>query len=160
MAPNGDGLQALRKRAFELVIAGCTTDLGAFFPVAVPYVDLPAYAWQHERHWYEPSPGSHELLQQKRPHTLLGHRLRRDAAEWESRLDLSRLPAYADHRVGGEVLFPAAAFVEIALAACAELRDGTAREIEDLTIHAPLVLDRGAQQDPAPDPWMRRTATS
>lgn len=141
MAPNGDGLQALRKRAFEVVNAGCATDFGAFFPVAAPYVDVPGYPWQHERHWYEPSPGSHELLQHKRPHTLLGRRLRHDTAEWESRLDLSRLPAYADHRVGGEVLFPAAAFAEMALAACAELRDGTAREIEDLTIHAPLVLD-------------------
>ena len=32
MAQGGDGLQALRRRAFEVVIAGCTTDFSSFFP--------------------------------------------------------------------------------------------------------------------------------
>ena len=124
----------------------------AFFPVAVPYVDL-----------YRDTPGNTNATGTTRLPAVTnccnGRRripcsataCAEDVAEWESRLDVSRLPAYADHRVGGEILFPAAAFAEIALAACAALREVAAREIEDLTIHAPLVLDRGAQQDAAPD---------
>jgi acyl transferase domain-containing protein/NADPH:quinone reductase-like Zn-dependent oxidoreductase/short-subunit dehydrogenase/acyl carrier protein len=142
MAPGSDDRQALRRCAFEVTIAGCPTDFGRFFPEPSPYVDLPGYPWQRERHWYEPSPGSQRLLQRRAPHPLLGHRLRDDIAEWESRLDVSRLPAYADHRVSGEIVFPAAGFAELALAACAALREENVREIEDLTIHAPLVLDR------------------
>jgi phthiocerol/phenolphthiocerol synthesis type-I polyketide synthase C len=141
MAPKADDLASVRRRAFEILIAGCPTDLERLFPAKAPFVELPGYPWQRERHWYEPTPESLGLLERRPAHPLLGYRLHRDLAEWENRLDTRLIPALAEHRVGGEAVFPASGFVEMALAAAAQIYGGTIREVEDLAIHAPLVLD-------------------
>lgn len=141
MAPKADDLASVRRRAFEILIAGCPTDLERLFPAKAAFVELPGYPWQRERYWYQPTPESVGLLERRPVHPLLGYRLHRDVAEWENRLDTRRIPALADHRVGGEVVFPASGFVEMALAAAAQIRGGAIRELEDLAIHAPLVLN-------------------
>lgn len=141
MAPKADGAVALRRRADEVLIAGCPVDLTKRFPVKASFVELPAYPWQRERHWYEPTPESLGLLERRLAHPLLGYRLRAELPEWENRLDIRRHPALADHRVGGEIVFPAAGFIEMALAAAAEIHGGALAELEDFAIHAPLVLE-------------------
>lgn len=140
MSRSADGLQPLRLKAFEVLIAGGEADLHALFPEKVRFVDLPHYPWQRERHWLAPSGEGSGLVGQREVHPLLGHRTDRDEWQWECHLDTQRIPAYADHRVGGRVILPAAAYVEMALAAAFELDSATAREIEDLEIRAPLGL--------------------
>ena len=49
--------------------------------------------------------------------SVLGHRFLDDGLEWRRMLDPLVVPALADHRVGGQVLLPGAAFLEIGLAA-------------------------------------------
>src|SRR6185369_1701967 len=56
----------------------------------------------------------------------------------------SLVPELGDHRIGGEVLLPAAAFAEMALAAAeqaAERQAGESLELRELEIRAPLVLE-------------------
>src|SRR6185503_2785571 len=77
-----------------------------------------------------------------RAHALLGYRTASPDAEWESQVDAERVPALADHRVGGQVVVPAAAFAEMALAAARDsLADADTCEVEELEIRMPLVLD-------------------
>jgi phthiocerol/phenolphthiocerol synthesis type-I polyketide synthase C len=140
MSRTADSALHLRKRVFDTLIAGGDADLGAMFPKRGRLVDLPAYPWQRERHWLAASGEGGGVTGRRPVHPLLGYRLDPNEAQWECHLDLSRTPAYADHKVGGETILPAAAYVEMALAAAREIDPGALREIEDLEIRAPFPL--------------------
>lgn len=140
MSRTEHGAQHLRLRAFDTVVAGCGAGLGAFFPRQGSQVDLPAYPWQRERHWLAPSGEGHRLVERRMVHPLLGYRKDPDSFEWECHLDTIRTPEYADHKLGGETILPAAAYVEMAFAAAAELDSASVREIEDLEIRTPVAL--------------------
>ncbi|APV52467.1 hypothetical protein BWI17_14790 [Betaproteobacteria bacterium GR16-43] len=140
------GPVAAREAFHQLVIAGCPVDLAKAFPRSGRLVELPPYPWQRERHWREPSPGAYDLLGQAMVHPLLGYRLHESAQHWENHLDVSLHPELADHVVGGAAVFPAAGFVEMALAASREVHGGEAHEVESLEIRNPLVFDEGASK--------------
>ncbi|WP_437917387.1 SDR family NAD(P)-dependent oxidoreductase [Sorangium sp. So ce302] len=110
-------------------------------------VPLPSYPWQRERYWIEAParpPRQSAPARDGSSHPLLGTAMRLSALPgvhlWEQTLR-SDTPAYlADHRVGGEVVLPAAGFVEIALAAGAELFTGAMLSIEGMTLESMLSL--------------------
>ncbi|WP_299529237.1 type I polyketide synthase, partial [uncultured Streptomyces sp.] len=109
-------------------------------------VDLPTYAFQRAPYWLAPQapadarglgldPAGHPLL-----HTavdLAG----RDDLLLTGRLSTGTHPWLADHAIGGVVLVPATAFLELALAAGG--RTGAVR-VDELTLEAPLVLSEHA----------------
>ncbi len=117
-------------------------------------VPVPPYAFHRKRYWpdldMEAIRASGDLATtglESTGHPLVG------AAMWladsdgivlSGRLSVATLPWLAEHTVNGEVVVPGAAFVEIAIRAGDEA--GCSR-IEDLTVHAPLVLpERGKVQ--------------
>ncbi|SOD62186.1 Acyl transferase domain-containing protein, partial [Streptomyces zhaozhouensis] len=110
-------------------------------------VDLPTYAFQRAPYWLAPAGRSDArgLGLDPADHPLLGTTLDvadRDDLLLTGRLSFDTHPWLADHAVGGTVLVPATAFLELALAAGHHI--GTER-IEELTLEAPLVLpERGA----------------
>ncbi|WP_420392341.1 type I polyketide synthase [Acuticoccus sp.] len=130
----------------RIMAHGGAVDEAALFgaPVAPPDV-LPPYPWQHATYRTAFSDESVRLLKH-REHPLLGERLRLDVAEWRAVLDAEGLPFLADHVVGGAVLFPAAGFAELLLAAGRLLAPGVALELRGLDIVAPLVLDDGERE--------------
>ncbi|WYX32756.1 polyketide synthase dehydratase domain-containing protein [Achromobacter denitrificans] len=73
-------------------------------------------------------------------HSLLGYRLAQHEAAWENQLDTHAQPALADHLVGDAVVFPGAGFAEVALAAALQRHPAEYAELENLEIHAPLLL--------------------
>lgn len=96
---------------------------------------LPRYSWQRERFWLERQVPVDTSVAWRGArsrtgggHPLLGHRL--DSAAhasthfWEADLDLEALPYLGDHRVQGTVVLPAAAHLEMALSAAAEVLGG------------------------------------
>lgn len=107
---------------------------------------LPTYPWQHQEfrvaHTVEAV-----RLDAQRDHALLGDRLRADVPEWRIGLDAKVLPFLADHRVEDTVVFPAAGFAEMFLAAGRFLHPGASVEVRDLDIVAPLVLDDDAERE-------------
>ncbi|HSS66793.1 MAG TPA: polyketide synthase dehydratase domain-containing protein, partial [Gammaproteobacteria bacterium] len=124
-------------------VLGCELDYGKLFPLHGEFVRLPHYPWQRESLWFERTSESFGLLNRAREHPLLGYRLSQVEGVWEQEIDLERMPWLADHVVGGSVVFPAAGFIELALAAAAEVSPAAPPEIEYLNISAPLVLSRG-----------------
>ncbi|HEV7774649.1 MAG TPA: type I polyketide synthase [Conexibacter sp.] len=109
-------------------------------------VELPTYAFQRRSYWADPGTDADPAAvgQLAGEHPLLGAAVRLAGAEgWllTGRLSLASQPWLADHAVGGMVLLPATAFVELALAAAQRVG---AAGLDDLTLVAPLVLDPAA----------------
>ncbi|WP_174531540.1 acyltransferase domain-containing protein, partial [Micromonospora maritima] len=141
--------RALLTGLAELVAAGGHVD---WTPVlggaATGPVDLPTYAFGGERYWLRPAGPSADVTRAglgAAGHPLLAAAVRlagEDAAVLTGRLSLAAHPWLADHVVGGAVLVPGTALVELALRAGEEF--GPCR-IGELTVVTPLVLpERGA----------------
>lgn len=122
-------------------VNGAALDSKALFPVKATPVKLPGYPWQRERYWYQHTTETLTLLGPSYDHPLLGYQVPRSDSVWETYLDTVRLPYLQDHVVGGAVVFPAAGFVEMALAASASVTEGPSHSVENLTIFAPLLLN-------------------
>lgn len=103
-------------------------------------VPLPLYPWQHQRYWLATrSVGSQ--LRGAYVHPLLGYRLPTAEMTWENTLDTSLQPYLAEHVVQQIVVFPAAGYVEMALAAASSLFAGEETcAVEHLEIRRPLIL--------------------
>ncbi len=124
----------------QAMIAGASVDWKMLFPHAVPFNELPTYAWQRESLSHVVTANSLQLLQRRKVHPLLGYRLSQQDWTWENQLDSLGTPMLADHVVGDGVVFPGTGFAELALAAGREWRPGETIEIEELEIRSPLLL--------------------
>lgn len=136
-----DGIDRIQELALRLhLLASCDT-LQSFFPAVGRFVDLPSYPWQRERHWLPATSEGYRLIERQRIHPLLGWPLKDAVAGWENILDTRTQHWLADHCVGGAVVLPGAAYVEMALAAGREWFGGETLELEELDIIAPVVFD-------------------
>jgi len=130
----------------QLHTRGVPVDWAAVFPGARP-VELPTYAFQRERFWLTGtrSVDPAGLGQSPTEHPLLGAAVSLaggDTTVFTGRLSLTTHPWLADHAVGGTVLVPGTVFVEMAIRA----GDHVDRPcLDELTLHAPLVLDGPVQ---------------
>ncbi|MBC2875599.1 MULTISPECIES: type I polyketide synthase [Streptomyces] len=132
-----DGPRALATARAALVAAGARTDWDRYFPRPGRAVALPAYPWQRERHW---GGGKEQWTRgAKREHPLLGARAEAPVPTWAGAVEPAVMPWLTGHRVGGTVLVPATAFVEMCLAA-GKLVLGTDVEVEYLDIARGLVV--------------------
>ena len=135
---------ALTLALAELHVRGLSPDWSAYFKGrgARP-AELPTYAFQRKRYWLEASamgadPASTGL--EPVDHPLLGAATvvaESDQLVLSGRISVATHSWLADHGVGGSILLPGTAFVELAIragdqAGCPRLRE--------LTLHAPLVL--------------------
>ncbi|WP_316524370.1 type I polyketide synthase [Kitasatospora brasiliensis] len=119
-----------------LHVHGAEVDWARLLPTGAP-VELPTYAFQRRRYWMASEPAGYRATTD---HPLLGSAVDLAGGEgtlFTGRLSLQSHPWLADHAVGGVVLLPGAAFVEMALAAGADLGAGA---VEELTIAEPLLL--------------------
>ncbi|MFF7092328.1 SDR family NAD(P)-dependent oxidoreductase [Streptomyces rubradiris] len=128
-------------------------------------IDLPGYPFQRRRFWLEQRTGTDAtgLGQLPAGHPLLAAvvAVGAEGVVLTGRLSTRAQPWLADHVIGGRILFPGTAFVELALRAGDHAGAGT---LEELTLGAPLVLR--AEEDIAvqvavgePDATGRRTVT-
>ena len=103
---------------------------------------LPAYPWQRQQHWLGSTSEAIEFLAPVEDHPLLGFRRDVDKKTWTNLLSIARFPWLADHRVDGAPVLPAAAMIDVALAACRVRQgDGGAVEIEDFEVLSPLLVE-------------------
>ncbi|WP_075214472.1 type I polyketide synthase [Mongoliimonas terrestris] len=136
-----DVLGAIVARAF---VAGAHVEETRFFGIpATISVDLPRYPWQNQPYRIDHTDEAADIFGDGDDHPLLGFRVRRGTGPWIAGIDTDRIPWLADHKVEASTVFPAAGFVEAALAAARETFGEGPIEIRDLDILRPLVLEDG-----------------
>jgi acyl transferase domain-containing protein/NADPH:quinone reductase-like Zn-dependent oxidoreductase/acyl carrier protein len=103
-------------------------------------VSLPAYPWQRERFWMEGA------IQTRRSggHPLLGEPVTTASGEriWSGTVSVETHPWLRDHQVGGTILVPASAWVEMAIAAGKGLF-GSVAVVEQIALTEALVVPSG-----------------
>ncbi|MEL7010532.1 MAG: type I polyketide synthase, partial [Cyanobacteria bacterium J06588_4] len=114
-------------------------------------IKLPTYPFQRQRYWWDKIQFWTEDTQQTQPqrHDLLGNPLSlaaTTAIHWQGQID-AHTPAYlADHCLQSETVFPATAYIEMALAAGRDIDSDGLLNLEQFVIHQPLILDDRSTQ--------------
>ncbi len=130
--------------------AGAKLDWAAFFAGSgAKRVPLPTYPFQRTRYWLDSAlsgGGDASAIGQSNPeHPLLAAAIEDPSSNGlllTGRISLASHPWLADHAVGGTVLLPGTAFLELALRAAEQVE---AQGVEELILEAPLTLtERGA----------------
>ncbi|SEB92816.1 Acyl transferase domain-containing protein [Streptomyces melanosporofaciens] len=137
--------EALTTAVARAHVRGVAPDWAAYFAgTGAVRVDLPTYAFQHERFWLEPGAASvgdvAAVGLELAGHPLLGAAVplaESDGLVFTGRLGLDTHPWLADHTVRDAVVVPGSAFVELAVRAGDQVGCDL---LDELTLHAPLVL--------------------
>ncbi|KAJ5997672.1 beta-ketoacyl synthase domain-containing protein [Penicillium canescens] len=123
-----DAIKATFDVAGKLFIAGGTVNLsnvnqlggeGEVAPAVI--VDLPNYAWNYStKYWYENEASKDWRYRLFPHHVLLGSKIL--GSSWnepafKKTLEVDSLPWLRDHRMGPDIVFPAAGFVSMAIEA-------------------------------------------
>jgi acyl transferase domain-containing protein len=121
--------------------------------------DLPPYPWNHSiRHWNESRYNRAYRQRDREPHHLLGLPVpgtNPEAATWRQIVRLSESPWLRDHVVQGNVLYPGAGFVCLAIEAMKQLAErgsstgvsdvaASGYKLQDVEIHQALVVPDNA----------------
>src|SRR5262249_25580580 len=110
-------------------------------------IPLPSYAWQHERFWPASKRKPDDLP--RGVHPLLGYHIQTAANRgmhcWQNTIGSGRVAFLRDGRVQGSMLLPAAAYVELALAAANEAVGEGEYGVRDLSFVKGMFIpeDRG-----------------
>jgi phthiocerol/phenolphthiocerol synthesis type-I polyketide synthase C len=137
-----DTAKVLHHALYNALANGARADINRFAPLgqASHLVSLPSYPWQREHFWQGPTVEAYNLVNRRREHPLLGYRLRDQALAWENDIDPDRLPMLADHVVEGNIAFPGAGYVEMALAAARAFFGTESCAVENVEIRVPVVF--------------------
>ncbi len=130
--------ESMLETAMDLHRAGVPLDFSAMTP-SRHLLSLPAYAWEKSRWWNETSDARDGRLAPG-GRGLFDIRLPRAMPTWIVRLDSRHMAFLKDHKVENHLIFPAAAFVEMALEAGVQLFEGQPFVVEDFEIRKPLIL--------------------
>ena len=126
--------------AISGVYANGGVDVEKLFTRPSPPPELPLYPWQFVRHWRGAMPLPDTFIPWERDHPLLGGRVPSSDGLWENTADVNLHSYLQDHVVQDSVLFPAAGYVELALAgARLALGKGTL-DVETFEILRPLAI--------------------
>ncbi len=145
------GLKRFLASAGQAHANGVAVDFSPLFESLEPALaELPTYPFQRQRYWLEGGTGAtdaHALGQSNSAHPLLGASISL-SGEGEhlltGRISQKTHPWVKDHAVGGAVLLPGTAFVEMALRAGAEVG---AEHLAELVLESPLIIaEEGAVQ--------------
>ncbi len=102
----------------QLYTQGVNPDFSALAPKSAKKIELPTYPFQRKRYWGAAIPQASKV-ERDSSHALLGGRQQlagvKDESRYESQLSTEKPPWLNDHQVFGDVVFPGAAYVEMAL---------------------------------------------
>ena len=154
-----DERACLLRTLSALYARGAPPDFARLHPQGGRVVALPMYPWQRERYWIEPAPAESPSNRAPRAlprgavggepwnHPLLGAPFSSPAHPgarfWEGALCPEALPYLSDHRVEDAIVLPAAACIEMALAAARQAHGAGPHTLEDVAFREALVFSGG-----------------
>ncbi|MGZ4700436.1 MAG: SDR family NAD(P)-dependent oxidoreductase [Ilumatobacteraceae bacterium] len=129
----------------ELFCDGASIDWCQVHPDRVPFVGLPTYPWQRERHWLPEASASQagRAMHGPRDDELLGWAVPlagSDVRAWERTIDRRAEPSWFEHRIGGVASLPASALLALMTRAAFLSADG-ATVVHDVRFDRLAVLD-------------------
>ncbi|WP_437631049.1 type I polyketide synthase [Sorangium sp. So ce854] len=147
-----DARRVLLESLAALYARGYPVAWERLFPARGRCVPLPTYPFERERHWIDAGARTPGAPRGPRPargeaaaHPLLGASFsvatQPGARFWERDLCPDGALSYlSDHRVEGAIVLPGAAYIEMALAAAAEVHGEGAHAVEDVAFERVLAL--------------------
>ncbi len=132
--------EAIASAAARLHVHGVPVDWKAIAPRSWKFVELFGHPWEKQVHWVEPEE-SRAARFDGPVHPLLGYRLASTEPIWQSEIDANAPRYLHDHQIEGAVVFPAAGYVELMLAAARETLGSGPHEIEAIAFHEALFLN-------------------
>ncbi|MEZ4753739.1 MAG: type I polyketide synthase [Bdellovibrionota bacterium] len=132
-------LETLQENLARLYERGCKVNWNACYPSETSFLELPHYPWQKKHYWQESKESRLRRLSDP-VHPLLGFKLSGVACGWECEISRHDLSYLNDHQINNTVVFPAAAYVEMALAAVSQL--GITARLKDLEFVSPLFFPK------------------
>ena len=130
--------ESMLESAMDLHCLRVPIDFAAMTP-SRRLLSVPSYAWDKSRWWSESSDWREGRIGDG-GRGFLDSRLPRAVPTWLARLDGRHMAFLQDHRVEDVTIFPASAFVEMALEAGLQLFEGRSFILEDFEIRKPLLL--------------------
>jgi phthiocerol/phenolphthiocerol synthesis type-I polyketide synthase C len=139
---DGDG-DPFPRIAAHCYVAGYDLPATSLFDGPADSRSVPLYPWHRQRFWLDKTVEASDPENPPFDHPLLGFRQHGPAPHWLNHLDQQVLPWIADHAVEGIPVFPAAAILEIALAAGRwRWPEAAVLEAFDVEIRRPLPFDK------------------
>lgn len=129
----------LSRSLAELHLAGVAVDWARVVSSNWNFIELPHQRFQRTTFWSE-SEESRTARLSAPVHPLLGYRLGTAVPFWQAYISADSPAFLRYHVVNGSVVFPAAGYVEMMLAAARETLPDPAWELETITFHDALVL--------------------
>ncbi|CAI7653198.1 unnamed protein product [Penicillium pancosmium] len=138
-----NAVETMQTLAASLYGRGSNVDLGAVnFPIShndlrvLP--NLPSYPWNHEHsHWAEPRLNREHRLRRENYHDLLGSPLagrNTFSPNWRHIIHLSDTPWLRDHKVQGNIIYPGAGYICMAIEALSQSTRGDSDTIQSVSL--------------------------
>lgn len=127
----------------SLYVRGASVDWNAFDEPYQPLkIPLPTYPFERERCWEDPPAVSGPRKPAKPVHPLLGERVNSalPMAQFQSEIGVDTLRFLKDHKIQGSVVLPAAAYLEMARAASAEIFGAGSHVLSSVVFQEALIL--------------------
>lgn len=113
------------------------------------YVSLPPISWNRQRYWIDRTANNskNRWFLTGNSHPLLGERIGLANSPlksvWQGTIDEQQLNMLTDHRIGEEMVFPAAAYIEMAMQTMKEKNLNDSHLLSSFSFKERLILEEG-----------------
>ncbi|MEM9272461.1 MAG: type I polyketide synthase [Cyanobacteria bacterium P01_F01_bin.143] len=145
LSPEKDDWQQMLASLGQLYLAGLTINWLNFDKHNHRRkLNLPTYPFQRQRYWIETKNKAIKIPNNQYLHPLLGQRFyspsQPSEIQFQSQITATQPTYLSDHRVFDQVVLPGSAYLEMALAAGAELLNSDNLVLEDVLIQQAMIL--------------------
>ena len=137
----------------KLYVEGFSMDWRQLYPDKRKYVKLPMIPWHRQRYWIEPAstrsedPWQRVQKSRKFAHLFLGDRIdlanRPTSFIWQKTYENEIVGILEDHQINGEIVFPAAAYIEMAIQVVNETDHLNSYILSDFIFKESMILNAG-----------------
>ncbi|KAJ0120167.1 polyketide synthase [Diaporthe amygdali] len=140
-----NGKESLLEAVGQLWVRSVQVNLSTLFPAGGKVLtDLPPYPWYHEQPFWE----ENRIAQQWRfrkelPHEILGSPILEwndMEPTWRNILSVEDIPWLSDHKIGKDIVFPAAGYIAMVGEALRQIGGGPAYSLRHVVVGNAMVL--------------------